>query len=27
LIQLQGKVGFILSDLNNTNEWYGGNHV
>jgi hypothetical protein len=27
LIQLQGKIGFILSDLNVSNEWYGGDHI
>jgi NADH-quinone oxidoreductase B subunit len=27
LIQLQGKIGFILSELNTSNEWYGGDHV
>jgi len=27
LIQLQGKIGFLLSDLNVSNEWYGGDHV
>ena len=27
LIQLQGKIGFVLSDLNTSNEWYGGDHV
>jgi hypothetical protein len=26
-LQLQGKVGFVLSDLNKNNEWYGGDHV
>jgi hypothetical protein len=24
---LQGKIGFILSELNVSNEWYGGDHV
>ena len=27
LIQLQGKIGFVLSELNTTNEWYGGDHI
>jgi hypothetical protein len=27
LIQLQGKIGFILSELNVSNEWYGGDHI
>ena len=27
LIQLQGKIGFILSELNVSSEWYGGDHV
>lgn len=27
LIQLQGKIGFTLSDLNISNEWYGGDHL
>jgi len=27
LIQLQGKIGFVLSELNTTNEWYGGDHM
>ena len=27
LIQLQGKIGFVLSELNTSNEWYGGDHV
>jgi len=27
LIQLQGKVGYILNDLTNSNEWYGGGHI
>ncbi len=27
LIQLQGKSGFILSELNVSSEWYGGDHV
>jgi hypothetical protein len=27
MIQLQGKIGFILSELNVSNEWYGGDHV
>jgi hypothetical protein len=27
MIQLQGKIGFILSELNISNEWYGGDHV
>ena len=27
LIQLQGKTGFLLSNLNSSNEWYGGSHV
>jgi hypothetical protein len=24
---LQGKIGFILSELNTSSEWYGGDHV
>jgi hypothetical protein len=24
---LQGKIGFVLSELNTTNEWYGGDHI
>jgi hypothetical protein len=24
---LQGKIGFVLSELNTTNEWYGGDHM
>jgi NADH:ubiquinone oxidoreductase subunit B-like Fe-S oxidoreductase len=27
LIQLQGKIGFVLSELNTSNEWYGGDHI
>lgn len=27
LIQLQGKIGFLLSDLNISSEWYGGDHL
>lgn len=27
LIQLQGKVGFSLTNLNNTSEWYGLNQI
>jgi hypothetical protein len=27
LIQLQGKIGFILSELNTAHEWYGTDHV
>lgn len=27
LIQLQGKIGFVLSELNISNEWYGGDHI
>ena len=27
LIQLQGKIWFVLSELNTSNEWYGGDHV
>jgi hypothetical protein len=27
MIQLQGKIGFILSELNVSSEWYGGDHV
>jgi NADH-quinone oxidoreductase B subunit len=27
LIQLQGKIGFVLSELNTSNEWYGGDHL
>jgi hypothetical protein len=27
MIQLQGKIGFILSELNTANEWYGGDHI
>jgi len=27
LIQLQGKIGFVLSELNVANEWYGGDHI
>jgi hypothetical protein len=27
MLQLQGKIGFILSELNVSNEWYGGDHV
>lgn len=26
LLQLQGKVGFLLSDLNKSKEWYGVEH-
>jgi hypothetical protein len=26
-MQLQGKIGFILSELNTSNEWYGGDHI
>jgi hypothetical protein len=24
---LQGKIGFLLSELNTSNEWYGGDHI
>jgi hypothetical protein len=24
---LQGKIGFVLSELNTSNEWYGGDHI
>jgi NADH-quinone oxidoreductase subunit B len=27
LIQLQGKIGFNLSDLNISSEWYGNDHI
>lgn len=27
MIQLQGKIGFVLSELNVSNEWYGGDHL
>jgi len=27
LIQLQGKIGFTLTELNNSSEWYGGDHI
>ena len=27
LIQLQGKIGFTLSNLNSSNEWYGNDHI
>jgi hypothetical protein len=27
LIQLQGKIGFTLSELNNLSEWYGNDHI
>jgi len=27
LIQLQGKIGFTLSELNSTTEWYGNDHI
>jgi hypothetical protein len=27
MIQLQGKIGFILSELNISHEWYGVDHV
>ena len=27
LIQLQRKIGFVLSELNISNEWYGGDHI
>merc|ERR1712187_44032 len=27
LIQLQNKIGFVLSELNTANEWYGGDHI
>lgn len=27
LIQLQGKIGFTLSELNSSNEWYGNDHI
>jgi hypothetical protein len=27
LIQLQGKIGFLLSELNSQSEWYGNDHI
>jgi NADH-quinone oxidoreductase B subunit len=27
LIQLQGKIGFLLSELNTESEWYGNDHI
>merc|ERR1711939_957319 len=27
VIQLQGKIGFTLSELNIQNEWYGNDHI
>jgi hypothetical protein len=27
LIQLQGKIGFTLSQLNSSSEWYGNDHI
>jgi hypothetical protein len=27
MIQLQGKIGFTLTELNNSSEWYGGDHI
>jgi hypothetical protein len=27
LIQLQGKIGFTLSELNVSSEWYGNDHI
>ena len=27
LIQLQGKIGFTLSNLNSSSEWYGNDHI
>ena len=27
LIQLQGKIGFLLSELNTQSEWYGNDHI
>ena len=27
LIQLQGKIGFTLSELNSSSEWYGNDHI
>jgi hypothetical protein len=27
LIQLQGKIGFTLSNLANNNEWFGGLNI
>jgi len=27
LLQLQGKIGFLLSDLNKSKEWYGVEHI
>lgn len=27
LIQLQGKIGFVLSELNISSEWYGADHL
>lgn len=27
LSQLQGRVGFSISQLNTTSQWYGGDHI
>jgi hypothetical protein len=24
---LQGKIGFVLSELSKSNEWYGGDYI